>query len=107
MGLLVNCWTVNDQYMIESYRELGIDFITSNTYGLGCSISASQPKYDGSLKTNNKYIPGAINEVNTKANKAISNLGGFKLASLTQTEYDALDPKDDNTIYLVIEKGDV
>lgn len=107
MGLLVNCWTVNDQYMIESYRELGIDFITSNTYGLGCSISASQPKYDGSLKTNNKYIPGAINEVNTKANKAISNLGGFKLASLTQTEYDALDPKDDNTIYLVVEKGDV
>lgn len=101
LGLLVNCWTVNDQYMIESYRELGIDFITSNTYGLGCSISMSQPKYDEALKTSNSYITPAINEVNSKANKAITNLGGLKFQSLTQAEYTALATKDADTIYFI------
>lgn len=101
MGLLVNCWTINDQYMIEAYRELGIDFITSNTYGLGCSISMSQPKYDEALKTSSNYVAGAINEVNNKANKVTTALGGLKFVSLTQSEYDALTTKDDSTVYFI------
>lgn len=101
LGLLVNCWTVNDSYMIESYRKLGVDFITSNTYALGCNISRMQTKSDSSLKTSNNTVTGAINEVNSKANKAINQLNGLSFVSITASDYTALETKDPNTVYLV------
>lgn len=101
LGLLVNCWTVNDSYMIESYRKLGVDFITSNAYALGCNISRMQSRTDSSLKTKDNKVAGAINEVNSKANKAIKQLNGLSFVSITASDYVALETKDPNTVYLV------
>ena len=98
LGLLVNCWTINDTYMMENYKKLGVNFITSNTYSLGCSLTTKQSQYDASLKTN---ITGSINEVNNRAKNALTQLGGFSLVALTQAEYDAITTKDANTIYLI------
>lgn len=36
-------------------------------------------------------------------NQIIINLGGLSLVSMTQAEYDALETKDENTIYFVEE----
>lgn len=102
LGLLVNCWTINDSYIIENFRNLGVDFITSNTYSLSCNPYASQTKYDKSLKTSNKYIVGAINEVNSATNAIGKKIGNLSFVALTQSEYDALATKDSNTVYLII-----
>ena len=101
LGLLVNCWTINDTYIIENYRNLGIDFITSNTYSLSCNPYISQTKYDKSLKTSDKYIVGAINEVNSATNAIEKKIGNLSFVVSTQAEYDALTTKDPNTLYLI------
>lgn len=36
-------------------------------------------------------------------NQIIINLGGLKFVSLTQAEYDALETKNENTIYFTVE----
>ena len=101
LGLLVNCWTINDSYIIENFRNLGVDFITSNTYSLSCNPYVSQTKYDKSLKTSNKNIVGAINEVNNATNAIEKKIGNLSFKALTQSEYNALATKDPNTIYLI------
>ena len=101
LGLLVNCWTINDSYIIENFRSLGVDFITSNTYSLSCNPYVSQTKYDKSLKTSNKYVVGAINEVNSATNAIKKKIGNLSFVALTQSEYDAITTKDSNTIYII------
>ena len=101
LGLLVNCWTINDSHIIENFRNLGVDFITSNTYSLSCNPYVSQTKYDKSLKTSNKYIVDAINEVNNATNAIEKKIGNLSFVALTQAEYDALATKNPNTIYFI------
>ena len=101
LGLLVNCWTINDSHIIENFRNLGVDFITSNTYSLSCNPYVSQTKYDKSLKTSNKYIVDAINEVNNATNAIEKKIGNLSFVALTQAEYDALTTKNPNTIYFI------
>ena len=101
LGLLVNCWTINDSHIIENFRNLGVDFITSNTYSLSCNPYVSQTKYDKSLKTSNKYIVDAINEVNNATNAIEKKIGNLSCVALTQAEYDALATKNPNTIYFI------
>lgn len=101
LGLLVNCWTINDSYIIDNFRNLGVDFITSNTYSLSCNPYVSQTKYDKALKTSNKYVVGAINEVNSATNAIEKKIGNLSFVALTQSEYNALATKDPNTVYLI------
>lgn len=103
LDLTVGCWTINDTHMMESYKKLGIDFMTSNTYSLGCNLAQGQCKYDSKLKTSNKYIVEAINEINTHTDKNTAQLGGISIVKITQTEYNALTTKDENTLYLITE----
>lgn len=103
LGLLVNCWTINDSYIIDNFRNLGVDFITSNTYSLSCNPYVSQTKYDKSLKTSNKYVVGAINEVNSATNAIEKKIGNLSFVALTQAEYDAISNKSSTTIYFIKE----
>ena len=103
LGLLVNCWTINDSYIIDNFRNLGVDFITSNTYSLSCNPYVSQTKYDKSLKTSNKYVVDAINEINTATNSVEKKIGNLSFVALTQAEYDAISNKSSTTIYFIKE----
>ena len=103
LGLLVNCWTINDTYIMENFRNLGVDFITSNTYSLSCNPYVSQSKYDKSLKTSNKYVVDAINEINTATNSVEKKIGNLSFVALTQAEYDAISNKSSTTIYFIKE----
>ena len=54
------------------------------------NLSDYQTKTDNTLTTTSKTVVGAINELNQ-----------IKIVALTQSQYDGLSTKDDNTVYLI------
>mgnify|MGYP006967284463 CR=1 FL=1 len=58
--------------------------------------------YIGKVDTNNQvYIKDKTNTTDVCIQDAIAALGGLKLVSLTQSEYDNLATKDSNTLYII------
>ena len=70
--------------------------------GFGAYIPSGVPMYDthGCLFTG---TPAANSEGDTCANKKYVDNHSFKTQKLTQSEYDALETKDENTVYYIID----
>lgn len=71
---------------------------TSGVIDLGTVITQHQ---DISGKQDTISDLSTIRSNATKGNTALTNLGGLKLVSLTQAQYNALSTKDSSTVYFI------
>ena len=76
----------------------GVSKGTSGVVDLGTVITEHQ---DISGKQDTISDLSAIRSNATNGNIALTNLGGLKLVSLTQAQYDALSTKDSSTVYFI------
>lgn len=68
------------------------------TYGISLKLD------DQTVTTNDKgELTVNMDDLSGRVTAIETNMGGLKLQKLTQAEYDALDPKDENTMYLIVE----
>lgn len=84
-------------YQQEGDRFSASDINSTNTKvnGLDQDVSGLQTDVN-TLKSNTSTLQTSVSNINTRLN-------GLTFVTLTQTEYDALSTKDNNTIYFITE----
>lgn len=60
-----------------------------------------QVNSDGELVVNLDELGNEVNAISGRVTTLETNTGGFKFVKLTQAEYDALETKDENTMYVI------
>ena len=91
-------YSVGNDGTITGITMNGISKGTSGVVDLGTVITEHQ---DISGKQDTISDLSAIRSNATNGNIALTNLGGLKLVSLTQAQYDALSTKDSSTVYFI------
>ena len=76
--------------------------VTGHTADTNVHFSGSEKTNLDSLATNIATISGITSSNVTSWNGAVTNLGGFKLVEITQSDYDNLPtPRDSKTLYII------
>lgn len=91
-------YNVGNDGTITGITMNGVSKGISGVVDLGTVITEHQ---DISGKQDTISDLSAIRSNATNGNIALTNLGGLKLVSLTQTQYDALATKDSSTVYFI------
>lgn len=91
-------YNVGNDGTITGITMNGVSKGTSGVVDLGTVITEHQ---DISGKQDTISDLSAIRSNATNGNIALTNLGGLKLVSLTQAQYDALATKDSSTVYFI------
>lgn len=91
-------YNVGNDGTITGITMNGVSKGTSGVVDLGTVITEHQ---DISGKQDTISDLSAIRSNATNGNIALTNLGGLKLVSLTQAQYDALSTKDSSTVYFI------
>lgn len=91
-------YSVGNDGTITGITMNGVSKGTSGVVDLGTVITEHQ---DISGKQDTISDLSAIRSNATNGNIALTNLGGLKLVSLTQAQYDALSTKDSSTVYFI------
>lgn len=91
-------YNVGNDGTITGITMNGVSKGTSGVVDLGTVITEHQ---DISGKQDTISDLSAIRSNATNGNTALTNLGGLKLVSLTQAQYDALSTKDSSTVYFI------
>lgn len=92
---------INDMPIIDKIQ------LSGTVYTIGSDVTVDQSLDSGSTNpVENRVIYNKIDEVEqvTAAglNALNDNFGGLKLMKISQTDYDNLQVKDQNTLYIVI-----
>ena len=61
-----------------------------------------QVNANGELVANLDELGNEVNTLSGRVATVETNMGGVKIQKITQAEYDVLDPKDANTMYLIV-----
>lgn len=91
-------YSVGNDGTITGITMNGVSKGTNGVVDLGTVITEHQ---DISGKQDTISDLSAIRSNATNGNIALTNLGGLKLVSLTQAQYDALSTKDSSTVYFI------
>lgn len=91
-------YNVGNDGTITGITMNGVSKGISGVVDLGTVITEHQ---DISGKQDTISDLSAIRSNATNGNIALTNLGGLKLVSLTQAQYDALSTKDSSTVYFI------
>lgn len=91
-------YSVGNDGTITGITMNGVSKGTSGVVDLGTVITEHQ---DISGKQDTISDLSDIRSNATNGNIALTNLGGLKLVSLTQAQYDALSTKDSSTVYFI------
>ena len=73
------------------------------TYGIALKYDNQtlQVNSKGELVANLDELGNEVNAISSRVTTLETNTGGFKFVKLTQAEYDALETKDENTMYVI------
>lgn len=87
---------------VTSYRQEGNRFSASDINSTNAKVNGLDQDVSGlqtdvnTLKSNTSTLQTSVSNINTRLN-------GLTFVTLTQSEYDALATKDNNTIYFITE----
>lgn len=87
---------------VTSYQQEGDRFSASDINSTNAKVNELDQDVSGlqtdvsTLKSNTNILQTSVSNINTRLN-------GLTFVTLTQTEYDALSTKDNNTIYFITE----
>ena len=76
--------------------------VTRHTADTSIHVTSTEKENLDSLATNIAAISGVISTKINNWDNAVTNLGGFKLVEITQSDYDNLPtPRDSKTLYII------
>ena len=104
-----NIKTINNESILGE-GNIDIQGGSNYTAGEGIDITNDIISVTGKVDTSyvkdvEKTVARAMNDLNERTTANTTALGGLSLVKLTQAEYDALETKDPNTLYIIV-KGD-
>ena len=89
---------INDSYIVDNDNHNIPNFSLVETSAYTAYTAAT----DARLSEDEEVTAAALNALNTATAANTTALGGLKLVSLTQAQYDALVTKDASTLYLIV-----
>ena len=82
-----------DDEINEKFGDYYTKAISDGKYATNASVNRNY--------TSKEYIDDKMLAISASLNELNGNFGGLKLVKLTQSEYDALTVKDENTLYII------
>ena len=87
---------------VTSYQQEGDRFSASDINSTNAKVNELDQDVSG-LQTDVSTLKSNTSSLQTNVSNIATRLNGLTFVTLTQTEYDALSTKDDNTIYFITE----
>ena len=94
---------------VEGNQKYKVQLVTSDAQYILANYSGSDLYVGESVQIyyRNNYISEQTAYIGSSLTKASGHMGGLQFRKMTQSEYDAITTKDDNTVYYVINNGAV
>lgn len=94
---------------VEGNQKYKVQLVTSDAQYILANYSGSDLYVGESVQIyyRNNYISEQTAYIGSSLTKASGHMGGLQFRKMTQSEYDAITTKDDNTVYYVINNGTV
>ena len=94
---------------VEGNQKYKVQLVTSDAQYILANYSGSDLYVGESVQIyyRNNYISEQTAYIGSSLTKDSGHMGGLQFCKMTQSEYDALTTKDDNTVYYVINNGTV
>lgn len=92
---------------VEGNQKYKVQLVTSDAQYILSNYSGSDLYVGESIQIyyRNNYISEQTAYIGSALTKASGHVGGLQFIKLTQTEYDAIVNKDNNTVYYVVNNG--
>lgn len=92
---------------VEGNQKYKVQLVTSDAQYILANYSGSDLYVGESIQIyyRNNYISEQTAYIGSSLTKASGHVGGLQFIKLTQTEYDAIVNKDNNTVYYVVNNG--
>ena len=94
---------------VEGNQKYKVQLVTSDAQYILANYSGSDLYVGESVQIyyRNNYISEQTAYIGSSFTKDSGHMGGLQFRKMTQSEYDAITTKDDNTVYYVINNGTV
>lgn len=94
---------------VEGNQKYKVQLVTSDAQYILANYSGSDLYVGESVQIyyRNNYISEQTAYIGSSLTKDSGHMGGLQFRKMTQSEYDAITTKDDNTVYYVINNGTV
>lgn len=94
---------------VEGNQKYKVQLVTSDAQYILANYSGSDLYVGESVQIyyRNNYISEQTAYIGSSLTKDSGHMGGLQFRKMTQSEYDAITTKDDNTVYYVINNGAV
>lgn len=94
---------------VEGNQKYKVQLVTSDAQYILSNYSGSDLYVGESVQIyyRNNYISEQTAYIGSSLTKDSGHMGGLQFRKMTQSEYDAITTKDDNTVYYVINNGAV
>lgn len=94
---------------VEGNQKYKVQLVTSDAQYILANYSGSDLYVGESVQIyyRNNYISEQTAYIGSSLTKDSGHMGGLQFRKITQSEYDAITTKDDNTVYYVINNGAV
>jgi hypothetical protein len=94
---------------MEGNQKYKVQLVTSDAQYILANYSGSDLYVGESVQIyyRNNYISEQTAYIGSSLTKDSGHMGGLQFRKMTQSEYDAITTKDDNTVYYVINNGTV
>lgn len=94
---------------VEGNQKYKVQLVTSDAQYILANYSGSDLYVGESVQIyyRNNYISEQTAYIGSSLTKDSGHMGGLQFCKMTQSEYDAITTKDDNTVYYVINNGAV
>ena len=92
---------------VEGNQKYKVQLVTSDAQYILANYSGSDLYVGESVQIyyRNNYISEQTAYIGSSLTKDSGHMGGLQFRKMTQSEYDAITTKDDNTVYYVINNG--
>ena len=92
---------------VEGNQKYKVQLVTSDAQYILANYSGSDLYVGESVQIyyRNNYISEQTAYIGSSLTKDSGHMGGLQFRKMTQSEYDAITTKDDNTVYYVINDG--